>query len=223
MNYKNIYEDLINRSKNRSMPHNTYCESHHIIPKCMGGTDAASNLVLLTGREHYIAHLLLAKIYPTNAKIIFAANMMCNRNNRHYEWVKQKFSVYIKQHNRGYVVTDDARQKMSERRKNVPLSKMHRLNIAEAHKHDIVYNNVCYRGYAELESKTGITSYLYKKYFLNGIDPTPYIKNHTHGIRSIDRQKIQPALGKVWINNGEIERYTKEVPPGWVKGRLKRK
>lgn len=37
---------------------------HHIIPKCVGGKDIESNYVLLTFREHIIAHMLLVRIYP---------------------------------------------------------------------------------------------------------------------------------------------------------------
>ena len=40
-----------------------YKERHHIVPKSEGGSDDADNVVNLTAREHYIAHLLLAKIY----------------------------------------------------------------------------------------------------------------------------------------------------------------
>lgn len=39
-----------------------YCERHHIIPKFMGGSNEKNNLVKVTGREHYILHLLLMKI-----------------------------------------------------------------------------------------------------------------------------------------------------------------
>lgn len=39
-----------------------YCEKHHIIPKFMGGNNKKENLILVTGREHYILHLLLMKI-----------------------------------------------------------------------------------------------------------------------------------------------------------------
>lgn len=39
-----------------------YVEKHHIIPKSMGGSDDASNIVELTAREHFIAHLLLTKM-----------------------------------------------------------------------------------------------------------------------------------------------------------------
>ena len=39
------------------------CEEHHIIPRCLGGSDDKSNLVKLTAKEHFICHLLLTKIY----------------------------------------------------------------------------------------------------------------------------------------------------------------
>ncbi len=38
-----------------------YYEWHHIVPKHENGSDEASNLVLLTAREHFIAHWLFAK------------------------------------------------------------------------------------------------------------------------------------------------------------------
>lgn len=38
-----------------------YFELHHIKPLCMDGSDRDTNLVLLTAREHFIAHVLLAK------------------------------------------------------------------------------------------------------------------------------------------------------------------
>lgn len=40
-------------------------ESHHIVPKCMGGENGKSNLVRLSPREHYIVHKLLHKEYRT--------------------------------------------------------------------------------------------------------------------------------------------------------------
>lgn len=39
-----------------------YTENHHIIPKCLGGTDILENLVNLTAREHFICHWLLTKM-----------------------------------------------------------------------------------------------------------------------------------------------------------------
>ena len=37
-------------------------ETHHIIPKSLNGSNDKSNLINLTLREHYVAHLLLLKI-----------------------------------------------------------------------------------------------------------------------------------------------------------------
>jgi len=58
--YTKWYFQLIDNAKtqNRSKNKKIYYESHHIIPKCMGGND----LVLLTGKEHFICHLLLCRM-----------------------------------------------------------------------------------------------------------------------------------------------------------------
>ena len=99
MDYKKHYDLLVSRAKNRLLE--TYTENHHIIPKCMGGTDVPNNLVRLTPEEHYIAHQLLVKIYPDNLKLIHAANMMTvsnnnhSRNNKRYGWLKRKLSENV--------------------------------------------------------------------------------------------------------------------------------
>lgn len=74
MNYKKIYDQIIEKAKfeNRSKNSGVYYEQHHIIPKCLGGDNSKNNLVLLTGKEHYMCHKLLVKIYPSNTKLIFA-------------------------------------------------------------------------------------------------------------------------------------------------------
>lgn len=69
MNYKNIYDSLIKKAKNRKIK--GYTETHHIIPRCLGGSDDTSNLVELTAKEHYIAHLLLVKIYEDNKPVFY--------------------------------------------------------------------------------------------------------------------------------------------------------
>ena len=63
MNYKRIYESIIEKRK-IDIP-TGYVEEHHCyIPSCLGGTDDKSNLVKLTAKEHFICHLLLTKMYP---------------------------------------------------------------------------------------------------------------------------------------------------------------
>ena len=80
MNYKKAYKNIMLKAKaeNRSKGGATYYESHHILPNFLfedrkgrtgpkghlkGDCDSAENLVLLTIREHVLAHMLLAKIY----------------------------------------------------------------------------------------------------------------------------------------------------------------
>lgn len=69
MDYLKVYYSLIEqaKSKNRQKVKNgPYYESHHVIPKCLGGSDKKENRVLLTAKEHYMAHRLLCKIYPNS-------------------------------------------------------------------------------------------------------------------------------------------------------------
>jgi len=105
MNYKLHYDKLIERAKSRKLQ--GYKESHHIVPKCMNGTDDKDNLVNLTAREHFIAHILLVKIYPEEKGLINAVNMMCRGqderkiHNRMYGWLKERFSKRMSEISKG--------------------------------------------------------------------------------------------------------------------------
>lgn len=102
MDYNKHYDRLITRAKNRSLDVGYY-ETHHILPKCLGGDDSRSNLVKLTPEEHYVAHQLLVKIYEKVAKpgqvakLLHALNLMSgksniNRNNKYYGWIRRRVS-----------------------------------------------------------------------------------------------------------------------------------
>jgi hypothetical protein len=73
----------------------SYTECHHIKPKCMGGSDEASNLVYLSAREHFIAHQLLVKIYPNYKRLVMALHrLMTDKqgnklNGKDYEWIRK--------------------------------------------------------------------------------------------------------------------------------------
>lgn len=105
MNYLNHYNVLINRAKNRVSA--GYVESHHIIPRCLGGSDDAINLVNLTPEEHFVAHQLLVKINPSNKKILHAAIMMTvgsnriKRNNKLYGWLRRSLPASVSGRQRG--------------------------------------------------------------------------------------------------------------------------
>lgn len=75
MNYKKIYENLIQKwidLKDSPKDESRYYEKHHIVPKCIGGTDEESNIVSMFARDHMIAHMLLALIYPNERDLAFA-------------------------------------------------------------------------------------------------------------------------------------------------------
>lgn len=133
MNYQKHYDALMNRAKNRLLE--GYCETHHIIPRCMGGTDHLDNLVDLSAEEHYVAHQLLVKIYPENRKLAFAAQMMTVKSdsnfgrsrNKLYSWVRKKLIVAAKEQwklnkekginikgGRPYSVTQETKDKICE-------------------------------------------------------------------------------------------------------------
>jgi hypothetical protein len=78
--YTTWYQQLVNSRKFRERIIDTYYERHHIMPKSLGGANCSENLVYLLPREHFIAHLLLAKIYDGHekygAKMAHAVNLM---------------------------------------------------------------------------------------------------------------------------------------------------
>lgn len=89
MDYSKVYYAIIEKAKreNRRKDGVVYYESHHILPRCLGGTGKYSqwrshpNLVLLTAKEHFLCHRLLCKMYPGNASIAAAYWGMCNQKN----------------------------------------------------------------------------------------------------------------------------------------------
>lgn len=58
MNYLKDYCNLIRKVEHR-VPPGGYTEKHHIFPKSIYGNN--NRIVVLSGREHYIAHALLEK------------------------------------------------------------------------------------------------------------------------------------------------------------------
>lgn len=77
MNYQDIYNKLIHNAKYSDTVERT--ENHHIKPRSFGGLDLPYNRVMLSLREHYIAHLLLYRIHkgtPNGEKMYHALRIM---------------------------------------------------------------------------------------------------------------------------------------------------
>lgn len=105
--YSRIYYSIIERAKSR--PKIGYTESHHILPKSLGGTNDQTNLVDLTAREHYICHLLLTKFTEGIAyqKMSYALHRITNRkenyikSSRVYEMIRTAHSKMLSETTKG--------------------------------------------------------------------------------------------------------------------------
>lgn len=97
MNYLRIYNQIIEKRKIEKPV--GYKERHHIIPRCLNGSNEESNLIDLTAREHYICHLLLVKAYKnTNNyyKLLNAFLMMNCKNNKQSRYYNSKLYEYLR-------------------------------------------------------------------------------------------------------------------------------
>ena len=69
------YEEFINNileTRGRNGCGEEYHETHHIVPKCMGGSNDEENLIDLFAREHFEAHRLLALENPNVQGLVYA-------------------------------------------------------------------------------------------------------------------------------------------------------
>lgn len=81
MSYKEFIDNILN-TRGRFSCGNEYHERHHIVPKCMGGSNDKDNLIDLFAREHFEAHRLLALENPDNYKLASAFSMMAFPKNK---------------------------------------------------------------------------------------------------------------------------------------------
>lgn len=63
--YERWYLNLVAkaRAERPIEPHLPNTEKHHILPRCLGGSDDENNLVRFTIRQHYLAHMFLIRMY----------------------------------------------------------------------------------------------------------------------------------------------------------------
>ena len=172
-----------------------YYESHHILPKSLFPELAAEkdNQILLTAREHFIAHKLLFNAIPCQ-KMGYALWKMacCNRNiasvtDEEYEQAKL---IYISQEhwNKGRVTPEDVKIKISstlkQRYEKIPyiMTEEHHQKSVQTRK-----NNNGYQRSSEQNKKT--SDALKGRIFVNN-----RIKN----------KRIYPDELKYYLDNGWI-------------------
>ena len=75
LRYWNRYLKFIEMCDGQTYNDVYYYERHHIIPKSLGGDNSEDNLIRLTARQHFIAHVLLIK--ATNSpQMYYAVHLM---------------------------------------------------------------------------------------------------------------------------------------------------
>lgn len=126
--YFHIYKRLIQKRLMNPVDENIYSELHHILPKSLGGTNETCNLIKLTAKEHYIAHLLLTKFIfgKDRYKVLnafFCMNMKSkNTINRYsssrlYQFLKEELSDEKSKFHKKLWEDEEYKNLMSERAK----------------------------------------------------------------------------------------------------------
>lgn len=228
MNYNRIYNEIISNanSLNRIKNNGIYYEKHHIMPKCIGGSNNKENLILLTPREHFICHWLLCKIYPHNHKIIYAFNSFSFKTNgaKNHKGVLDNYNT-----SKNY---EYARKRISNILRGKKISEKHKESLRDT---TYINNSIVNKRVKKIELDTYLS-----KGWIKGrkkYKRTPPSEETKNKIResTIGRIYSEETRKKViahsienprcWVSNKnsskhiEIKDLDKYIDKGWVKGR----
>ena len=145
MNYKKIYKALIKKAQLRGKV-NGYTEKHHIKPRALGGSDKSHNLVILTPREHFIAHLLLFKFSKGKDKHLMGYAFLLMKgvsddhqeryfNSHLYKLIREELSKSISGKNHpmyGKKQSEEVKKTISLANKGIPKTEEHKRKISNA-------------------------------------------------------------------------------------------
>ena len=118
MNYKKLHDSIIFRalSENRKKSPDILYHSHHILPKCEGGSDEGPT-VLLTHKEHYLVHKLRHKF--TNNLGNFKAYSLMKFGNMSKQFLQQCGSLGAKYHHTVLKEQDPERYSEKQRKAGI--------------------------------------------------------------------------------------------------------
>lgn len=193
-----------------------YYESHHIIPKSMGGNNTKHNLALLTAQEHFRCHQLLVDMVtgPHQHKMYRAWFRMVH-GNRHqrtvpvdaeeYEKIRRQISQHMSQKFKGITIPDERKQRISNSKQGT-MTDSHRQAISDAHKGKTPWNKG-HRGMISEETRQKI-----RESKLGKTRPSPSEET---------RQKMAEShRGKVPWNAG-ITGYSRKSPSEETKQKIR--
>lgn len=211
--YTNWYYSIINQAKSqeRIKSSDNYYESHHIIPKALGGRNLKNNIVLLTAREHFICHVLLVKMTTGKDKMrmsyaFYRFTSPKSRSHREkytsaiYERHRRNFAQYVSgQNSYMYGVPKTIEQK----RKIAKTREINGLNLSE--------NNPMFGKHHTIEAIQKMS--MVKKLNNSGqtskfIAANPFKKPVTDGIEVFP--SVRDCARKLQLHRRVIHRYISE-------------
>lgn len=146
--YEKWYSSIIENARNRTLT--VYKETHHILPRSLGGSDTPDNLVDLTAREHFMCHWLLTKMHTgiNRGKMLNAMYIMKGENSyqqryktkitaRVYAKLRTEYAAYISKLNTGRKQPPEEKAKQIAAitgRKRAAFSKEWKDNLSKNHK-----------------------------------------------------------------------------------------
>jgi len=236
--YLNKYIRFIRNCQLKNQNYRGYTERHHICPKATDMFPEYSsfgchpwNCATLTARQHFIAHMILWKVY-NNESMTRAFGVMSNyftiKNSRIYQNIRKKYSK---------IVSKQMKNTVTVRNKD---GKCMRISKSDFDSNNLIFGST--KGMTYAVDNKGNNHYVKKD------DPrfgTGELKGNNAGTITITNGKtnkrIKPSdiipngwyrgmtkdspKGSTWINDGKNSKMFKgdQIPRGWVKGRLFKK
>lgn len=234
MNYKRIYDQLIQK-RIKQPSTQQYVERHHIVPKSIDPSKAndKNNIVVLSAREHFIAHALLVKITKNSEnkadyyKMLCAFDVMSVPNNKNKKYrsalLIHRYNSILYQHIRVQIANyrKETGCRYGENNPNYNKKIIHNLqtNKIKFINKDLQIPEGWQRGFPECKKKKGEKSNSYGKRWIYNKKTLKqrYIKEDiqlpkgwTYGLSPIHRQKLKksysaPSKDKIWISNLELK------------------
>jgi len=209
--YTKIYYRIINRAIERNhikQRHDGY-QRHHIVPRCIGGTDSDTNLVVLTFKEHRVCHCLLIKMQLTkNAEIKMRhAYGFFNKSSRYNgpRYKSGKDNIFatprIVEQVRQRMITDNPMKDPEVVKQCIATRKANRAakdNITpRILKDKFITPNGIFKTKKEIQKTVGIPEWTLNTIY-NNLDACPTTNGRAS--KKIDHLNINPT--KTWKENG---------------------
>lgn len=229
------YIALIESAKNVST--NLRTETHHILPRSMGGSNHKSNLISLTTEQHYEAHYLLWKAY-SNRQMSAAFHLMTtNKSSRRKLTIDEfvKLREDYKNARKEYWATLTEDQKEHHRKNSNPWANKSESEKEEYKKKCDSWANKSEEEINEIKTRKRLTwdeKVHCDKYESSEIKRINSYKETVSKRTPEERAKLNyngstTIKGTIWINDGTNNKRHKSVdgaiPVGWIKGRINKK